>query len=351
MFDKTKAIVDLLLEKPFFGVVLSHTHVVESSSRTQTMGTDGKTIYYNPKWSEKLTPSEQRAVLAHEVLHIVLGHHIRMKGRNALVWNIACDMAINPLLDNEGFMLPVNVVRDNVIPPRTAEEIYEELEKTGILSTYVPWGEVIEPEEGSGAKEEDRVTALSAQAYSQGISRMSESLKRTVGNYMTPPTHWSDLLRNFLSQTAKDCYCYTRFNKRWIRSGIYLPALYSPILNLVIAVDTSGSVDEEEISTMVSTVNDIKTQIRSTVRVIYCDDKVCKEEFFDIDENASLNPSGGGGTDYRPVFKYLDNVEDISVLIYLTDGLCDLYPNKDTIEYPVMWVYIQNGKDIKIDIW
>lgn len=349
MFDKTKSIVDLLIERPFFGVVLSRINIM-GRSHINTMATDGRSIYYNADWANSITAAEQIGVFAHEVLHIVFCHHVRAKGREHDLWNVACDMAINPLLEKEGFALPVGAFRDDHDPPRSAEEIYNDLKAKGVKIVYVSWGDVCTTTEDD-AIEEERVIKVIGSAYSQSQGKMSAGLSRAIQDILSPPVHWTEVLRNALSQVIKDRYCYTKFNRRWVRSGLYLPALHSPTLNLVIAVDTSGSVDDSELSAMAATVNDIKTQVRSTVRVIYCDSAICGEEFFDIDEQAALHPCGGGGTDYIPVFEHIKDVEDISALIYLTDGFCDSYPDRDTIDYPVIWVYMQNDQDVTIDIW
>ena len=63
---------------------------------------------------------------------------------------------------------------------------------------------------------------------------------------------------------------------------------------------------------------------------------VCVQEFRPS-EQVQLEPKGGGGTGFRPVFEWVGK-NDIAptCLIYLIDLCCDSYP--ETPEYPVRWV-------------
>ena len=68
----------MLVKYPFFGSVVSNVKYKETED-VQTAGTDGKVIYYNPKFLESLSVEEQTFIFAHEVCHIAFNHilHIR----------------------------------------------------------------------------------------------------------------------------------------------------------------------------------------------------------------------------------------------------------------------------------
>lgn len=68
------------------------------------MATDGRTLTYNPTFVTGLSPDELLGVLVHEVLHNALDHPARRSDRNIERWNIACDLAVNPLLLAAGFV-------------------------------------------------------------------------------------------------------------------------------------------------------------------------------------------------------------------------------------------------------
>ena len=103
----TRARANLVFEHPFFGaMVLRLKMEVDNEMPQKTFAVDGYTIFYDEEFLEKLTEKQTTGVLAHEVLHVAMLHHTRQQNRNAELWNIACDYAINGILKKNGFELP-----------------------------------------------------------------------------------------------------------------------------------------------------------------------------------------------------------------------------------------------------
>jgi hypothetical protein len=88
------------------------------------MATDGVSLYYNPEFVDTLNSATLAGVLAHEVMHPALQHHVRRSGRDPRRWNEACDYAINPLLLDAGLSLPDGVLVDHRFRGMSAEQIY-----------------------------------------------------------------------------------------------------------------------------------------------------------------------------------------------------------------------------------
>ena len=84
--------------------------VAKPSSKCDVFACDGVSLFYNPTEVVKLTPGEVLGCIVHEVLHCVMKHHLRMDQRNAAHWNLACDLAINPIVLDAGFVLPDGVM-------------------------------------------------------------------------------------------------------------------------------------------------------------------------------------------------------------------------------------------------
>ena len=122
-----KARTALLLDHPFFGSLLFRLKGRESRS-IATMATDGVSLYYNSEFVDTLNSATLCGVLAHEVMHPALHHHVRRSGRNPRRWNEACDYAINPLLLDAGLSLPDGVLVDSRFRQMSAEQIYNQLE-------------------------------------------------------------------------------------------------------------------------------------------------------------------------------------------------------------------------------
>ncbi len=92
-----------------------------------TAATDGKTVYYNPDFFDKLSDDERAFIYAHEVCHVAFNHILRSKGRNQRLWNIATDAVINQMLKSENLPMVSGGVDIADAINHSAEEMYEKL--------------------------------------------------------------------------------------------------------------------------------------------------------------------------------------------------------------------------------
>ena len=106
----------------------------------------------------------------------------------------------------------------------------------------------------------------------------------------------------------------------------------------MIGVDTSGSIGDEELKQFAGEITAISDQAKpEAIYVVYCDAEVNGTQEFGPSEPVVLEPKGGGGTDFRPVFQWVEaNSLSPLCLIYLTDLYCYDYPSPPS--YPVLWV-------------
>ena len=118
----------LLLQQPFYGVLLSMTDFMPESS-IPTMATDGSRVYYNPKFVIELAEDETFGVLLHEISHCIYLHCTskRRMNRNHHRWNVATDFAINLEIKNMGYKLPKDILLDDKYREMNAEQIYDKL--------------------------------------------------------------------------------------------------------------------------------------------------------------------------------------------------------------------------------
>ena len=116
----------MLVKYPFFGSVVASVSYKENED-IPTAGTDGETIYYNPKYLEGLSVEEQTFIFAHEVCHIAFNHILRSEDKDPELWNIATDGVINQFLKRDGLkMAPGGVDMAEAIN-YDAEQLYEKL--------------------------------------------------------------------------------------------------------------------------------------------------------------------------------------------------------------------------------
>ena len=116
----------MLVKYPFFGSVVASVGYKENKD-IPTAGTDGETIYYNPKYLEELSVEEQTFIFAHEVCHIAFNHILRSEGKDPELWNIATDGVINQFLKRDGLKMAKGGVDITEAINYDAEQLYEKL--------------------------------------------------------------------------------------------------------------------------------------------------------------------------------------------------------------------------------
>ena len=154
-----------------------------------------------------------------------------------------------------------------------------------------------------------------------------------------PQLNWAELLRRFIELSASNDYSWSPPNKRYIHAGLYLPSTRAQDLpHTIVAVDTSGSISPAELDQFAAELSSILYDFDTIVSVVYCDSAVSGvQEFARMDLPLKLSPKGGGGTDYCPVFSWVEeNGIQPACLVYLTDLECNRYPAEPY--YPVLWV-------------
>lgn len=354
----------LVLDHPFFGALALRLTLTETDSVTNTMATDGRAIFYAPAFVDTLNDQELVALLAHEVMHPAMQHHARRLHRDAKRWNDAADYAINPVLTEAGFAIPADGLNDPQYAGLSAEQIYDRLpqpepdDKGGSGSDVrdTPGAVLDAPGDDVAADAADWQVAVSqAMSVARMMGRLPASMARAVGEMTRPRVDWRALLRRFVQQCASADYSWKMPNRRYLASGLYLPELRSDAMPaLVVAVDTSGSIGETVLSAFHAEITSIVDECApESVHVVYCDAEVQRVDTFARGEPVEMHASGGGGTDFCPVFAHVDAEQlQPACIVYLTDG-CGTYPEVPS-DVPTLWVMTTDcvapwGETVRID--
>lgn len=336
----TRARVNMLVTQPFFGMLALRLKLVEEPG-IPTAGVDGTNLFYNPAWVAKLSIPQLQGLMAHEVLHCVLEHIGRRSGREPRKWNSACDYVVNPMVEEAGLKLPPHGLLDRRYAGKTADEIYNLLPDT----PPSPDEFVCEVRQGVGQTPNDsvvantwKVNAAQAAMIAKQAGKLPASLERLIGELLEPQVDWREQLRHLMTETSGDDYSWSRPNRRYIVDGLYLPGLYSQSAGrVVVAIDTSGSITDKMLQVFGSEVAAVCNSVMpAAIDVVYCDAKVNHVDHFDKGEEATFNMHGGGGTDFEPPFKWVEEQGFRPVcFIYFTDGYSDFKFDPPT--YPVIW--------------
>ena len=325
-----------------------------------TLSTDGQVLRYHPPFVTGLSPAELVGVLAHEVMHCALAHPVRRGDRDAGRWNVACDLAVNPLLVAAGIVLPPARLMPGegayagLESGKAAEEYYallpgprdapaEAAGGPGPAGDPGGCGRVVDPARGDPAAarqlEADwRVAVSQARAAAAGRGPLPAGLGRSVGRVLHPPADWRAVLREFVAASARNDYSWVRPNRRFVARGLYLPGLHSEELgDVVLAVDTSGSVDEKLLGRFAAEANAVLSAYECAVTVLYHDTDVRKVQTWrSADGPLVLDPVGGGGTSHARVFDWLDRSGlDPACVVCLTDLETEFPAAPPAV--PVLW--------------
>jgi predicted metal-dependent peptidase len=193
--------------------------------------------------------------------------------------------------------------------------------------------------ENSRQQHEWNIAADQALRAAKSCGSEPANMARPLNENRQSRQDWRALLREFIAATSPCDYRWSPPNRRYIASGLYLPSVErAGVGTIVVAVDTSGSIGEEELEQFAGEITAIADEAKpEAVHIVYCDAAVQSVQQFGPSEPIELEPRGGGGTDFRPVFEWIEaNQIAPACLIYLTDLCCHSYPQAP--DYPVLWV-------------
>ncbi len=401
----------LILEKPFLGALVMHLPLKAADPKwCKTTATDARNFYFNPDYIGRLTLEQTQFVLAHEAMHCALSHFNRRNHRQKHRWDVACDYAVNMILDEERMRGPDNALMNAAYRGLTAEEIYpvlhedppeetqdmhlfdtdssdggagdsSEQQEQGDAKQGEGQGEKSDPsnpsdpsdgdgggkperqdrQDGEGGQDTEQQQAgkseppppadpdrldeqwksrlaAAAQAARQA-GKLSQSMLRLVDNLLAPQLPWRALLARYMMNAARDDYSFQRTSRR--EGEALMPRLYSQSVNAIVVLDTSGSVTQEELQAFLSEVDALKAQVRADVTLHACDDKLDASGPWRYAMWQAINLpeaiSGGGGTDFRPIFEWVERDRlNPDLLVYFTDAEGH-FPDTEP-PYPVIWL-------------
>lgn len=200
----------------------------------------------------------------------------------------------------------------------------------------------------SGSDDMWELALAQAAQNAREIGDLPGSLERLINDVLNPKLDWQELLSRYISDRARDDYSWTPPNKRFLHLDVILPSLsHQKLPEVVLVIDTSGSVTVAEMDQFAAEVSGILEAFDTTIHVVYCDSEVKGAHVFGrCDLPLELSPEGGGGTDFRPPFTWVEREGlDPACLVYLTDMECLNFPEREP-EYPVLWAQVGQGGKI-----
>lgn len=353
----------LLITTPCEASILQGMPMVINSKITQTMAINATHIFYNEDWVKTLNELQIRGLLLHEAQHILRLHNLRMGDRQPSKWNIACDKPINENINNRKSHKYELDLPPNGHLPRYGEDDWSAEKHYALDDTEDGdgdgdgWGEVLfgqgEENKPMDASEQSIQEAKQVQrvirAYDEAKSRGQDPsfMKGIINEIKRSMVDWTDVLRRFVGGDELDNYSYRRPNKRmYAETEVFMPSIERVGGgDIVVAVDTSGSVDDDELSYFLGELNAVSQDTSpNSITVIPFSTSVGTVKRYEMGEIVEdIKYDDRGGTNVEPVFKYIKE-ENLNVdnFICLTDlGIYD-YPDSHP-DYPCLWVSTCEG--------
>lgn len=395
----------LLVNLRFMDLALNKLGLLDGSSLGIDLATDTFDIIYSPQYILSRYKEEKEAVTRdylHVVLHCIFQHMYISGGVNYLVWDLASDIAAEAAINDMGIKAAMsskarkqtdilNKLRKEV-QVLSAEKIYryymdKHLEDDVILEihslfradSHDLWYSDENPEdkknEGEGNEESrkewkeiaermqgelktfSRKQGDAAGSLMQGLSAVNRK-KYDYGEFLKKFSVYGESLQ--INDEEFDYVYYTYGLNLYGNMPLVEPLEYKEVKRVrefVIAIDTSASVSGELVKKFLEKTYSILQNEESffskiNLRVIQCDAVVqeavkltSREEFDNYIENIDIK--GYGGTDFRPAFEYIDELQrngeftNLKGLIYFTDGY-GTFPSKKP-GYETAFVFIEDS--------
>lgn len=394
---------ELYLDMRFMDVALS---ALEWQNREgmNTFATDGINMYYSSEYIIKIFKANplflSRSYL-HTVIHCIYSHLWIRNGRDKKLWSLACDIVTEYTIDNMnkqcinravGWLRQqtyemIKVECENI----SAASVYEQLKSGNGIDTdslirefytdshkYWPDEEKNQSSGQSTAKRWDKISRHTSIDMERRGDENNSGEQIMFSRLKAEKSRRS--YREFLKKFAvlkEEMHCdEDEFDMNYYTYGLSLYGnmpLIEPlesrevkkIQDFVIVVDTSYSTSGELVKNFLKETFSILSQENSffkkcRIRIIQCDDMVrMDEEITDMDRlNQMLDGftiAGGGNTDFRPAFEYVDNllecgeIKELKGLLYFTDGK-GTYPVKRP-PYDTVFLYLQDFNRMEVPPW
>lgn len=360
-----------------------------------TACTNGRDELYGRAFVESLTDAELRFLVLHESYHKLYRHLDTWKhlyDADARLANIACDHVINLkiIADNTDRFATMPVDPETSLPRGCADPRFTGMDAAQVFHLLRDESEDDNNEDGEGedgegdgnyhqpGKQGNMDGGLDSHDW-EGAQSLSDEEKKQLGRdideairqgvlaagklgtggardleeLLQAKIDWREALREFVNTTCtgNEFSTWQRPNRRYVSAGIYMPSGVSEqVGELVIAIDTSGSIGGRELSQFLGEVKGICDTVHpSAVRLVYWDTSVCADEKYIGPEVenivTSTKPAGGGGTDVTCVPKYIteQGIKPQAVVV-LTDGY--LGGGWGTWPCPLLWCIVGGNKAV-----
>ena len=375
---------ELYMNMPYMAEALCALAFTPGENVTVSAASDGRELYYNAGFitgAYMKSGTEINRLYLHTILHCMLRHIGKKRGHDSALWDLACDTAVESILDSLSYPCLGSISRPSRqkfygecrqnMKVLTAEGIYRmllrerrsEYEIARLQRAFLADDHGLWDAEGKGGSDEQQdekwkdIASKTQTAMETVLSQQAkggETVLEQVRISARDDVDYRAFLRRFAApreiiKVDDDAFDYTYYTYGLRHYG-NMPLIEPPetkeekrIEDFVIAIDTSmstsGELVREFLRCTYAILRSADTFTRKlNIRILQCDNELRSdtvirdmEQLKKYMENVSL--AGGSATDFRPVFEHVDKLQKAGAftslrgLIYFTDGM-GIYPAK-----------------------
>ena len=361
-FDKTKARLYFQKHAGYLGAILGRYNF-QWTRDIDTACISPTTLYWNPEFYEKMDKETNVTILAHELWHPGLMHHVAIGKRDPLIWNYAGDYVINNFLKKNGFYMDgfgflLNDMFENELKWGTVD-VYDYLatldQNTPILSKGGSPEESLDgdvvPGDGS---DQEIAEAVQTASQARALNNMSSSTKAgdlpaeivtLINKFYESHVPWEKALMNHFSAKIEPVRSYSKINRRY--DDFLLPSTIANegLENLCFAIDASGSITKKQGKVFFSEGKFVHDTFQPELMTFFTFDTLVKQTFelHQGQEYDSFEITGGGGTSLVDLYEKVSKINP-NCLVIFTDLYVDIPPEPS---FEVIWIVLDND-DAKV---
>lgn len=332
-------------------------------------------LHFNPFLFLNCNLEQMKALIKHEIYHIMFGHIKRqkqlIKKYSNFIVNTALDISINQYIENlppwSSTIEKVNLSFKCDLPyEKNAEYYAKEIKKAMDKLTTEDGKKKITNEEAmknsTNVKIEEYKIENAHDIWSLNkdnfdLEHLKELTKKTANNASKgkAPTSiqkalkdlnrkaeipWNEYLRRIIgTQPMGYKKTITRKDRRQPNRLDIRGKLPDHKIKLLIALDISGSMSDEDIQKVMVEVFDIVKNYSSDITIIESDNTIRRVYKVKRQGDVKKKLDTRGGTAFSPVFEYIyDNKLRDHILIYFTDGMGEEKLKVKPINCKTLWV-------------
>ena len=409
IFDYVKS--ELYLEFRYLNVALSALTPVRDK-RIHTFATDGNALYFSTEQMLRVFQTNSRflnRLYLHTVLHCIFSHLWVMpyqteNDNNRRIWHIACDIVVEYVIDHmdkpctkrilgwvrQQFYEKLEQVTDGISAAviyhmlwKEPDDILKRLETEFYTDDHCYWpkktdNEVQRQIASSNQKKWDKIARQTKMEHEQRGNEKEDGEKHFLRQLEAAKSrrNYREFLQKFSVLREELHADPDEFDLNYYTYGLRIYGnlpLIEPmesrekkkIHELVIVIDTSYSTSGKLVKQFLKETLTILNQsgsffIDSVIRILQCDNAVRKEHVICNEQEMlrfieTFELVGGGGTDFRPAFAYVNELletkqcKNLGGLLYFTDGK-GTYPKKKPT-YKTAFLFLEEFEENLVPSW